>query len=111
MSGTDIAVTALLAIGCAAVLLSVIGVLLARNTYEGIHYMGPASTLGIGAVTAAILLSESVNGAGLKAILIFLVTFISSAVLAHALARSVRGNQTGTVRVRPSEQHPESGQR
>ncbi len=103
MTGLDIAVRLLLIVGTGAVVLSVTGVLLARNFYDRLHYLGPASTIGAVSIGAAVLVKESLNQAGIKAVLIAALLFLMNAVLTHATARAGRVQRHGELRLTREE--------
>ncbi len=103
MSGADLATAILLGIGVITVVASAIGVLLGRDFYERLQYMSPASSLGIGAIAAAVVVKESVNQAGIKAMIIAVVVFFTNSLLAHVTARAGRVRQYGKLDLRPEE--------
>jgi multicomponent Na+:H+ antiporter subunit G len=106
----EIAVAAMLLIAVLSVAVASLGVLLAEDPYTRLHYMAPAATLGVWAIAAAVLTRESVNQAGIKAILIALITFVMNAVLSHATARAARMQEFGNLETRPEEEeHLEGG--
>jgi len=85
----------LLAIGVAAVLLTAAGVVLSRNVYQRLHYLAPASTVGVICVALAILVHEGFSQAGVKAIITALILFVMNPVLTHATARAARVHERG----------------
>ncbi len=89
------AVAALLAIACAAVLVSVCGVLLSRNVYERLHFLAPAATIAVAAVALAILLREALSQAGVKAVIAGAILFVMNPILTHATARAARVHERG----------------
>ena len=88
MSIRELVVDALLVVAGAAALLSVAGVALMPGTHDRLHYLAPASAIGGAAVAAAVVLSESFNARGIKALLVFAGLVILNAVLTHATARA-----------------------
>lgn len=95
MAVSAIAIWVLLAIAMASFLLTAIGLLVFRDIYDRIQYTYPAGTLGVAAIVAAVVVQKSISQAGIKAILIGLVLFWSSAALSHAIARAARVRQFG----------------
>ena len=85
----------LLAAASAAVLLTACGVLLSRNVYQRLHYLAPASTIGVVCVAAAILLHEGWSQAAVKAAITALILFVMNPVLTHATARAARVSERG----------------
>lgn len=111
MSAPDAAVAVLLAIAVLSGAVSGIGILAARDAYERLHYMSPVATVGAWAIAAAVVVKESVNQAGIKAILIAALIFFMNSVLTHATARAARARQYGNLKIRPEEKRnrPEAG--
>jgi monovalent cation/proton antiporter MnhG/PhaG subunit len=91
----NIAVAVLLAVACASVVLTALGVLFSRNVYERLHYLAPAATVGVVAVAAAVVTREGVQQAGIKAVLAAVVLFLMNPILTHATARAARVHQQG----------------
>ncbi len=91
----NLAIAILLGIGGAAVLLTSAGMLVARGVLRRLHYLAPASTVGVAAVAAAILLHEGFDQAGIKAVLACGIVFVMNPVLTHATARAARVHQHG----------------
>jgi multicomponent Na+:H+ antiporter subunit G len=85
----------LLAVCGAAALMSSIGILMVRDFYERLHYMGPAGSVGTVAIAGALLLKEPFTSAGMKVILVAVLLVISNSVLTHATARAGRVHQIG----------------
>jgi multisubunit Na+/H+ antiporter MnhG subunit len=84
MSASDIAATALLAVGVAVELCCAVGVLWMRDAYDRLHYSGPASTVGAAAVAA-----EGLATISLKAILVAALLAVANAAVTHATARAM----------------------
>src|SRR3954454_7068710 len=92
------AVWVLLAIGVAAQLLGVLGVLVAADVYDRLHFTGPASILGPSALALAVVVDEGpLSQAGLKSILVALVLLTLSPVLVHATARAAFVHERGRL--------------
>ncbi len=88
MTATAVAVAVLLALGVGAVLLSSLGLLLMRDVFDRLHYLGPAATLGPLAVGAAVLVEHSSAQAVITVILIAGAMLLAAPVLTHATARA-----------------------
>lgn len=95
MAVSAIAIWVLLGIAMASFLLTAIGLLVRKNIYDRIQYTYPAGTIGVAAIVAAVVVQKSISQAGIKAILIGLILFWSSAALSHAIARAARVRQLG----------------
>lgn len=103
MTPAAIAAAALLLIAVLCVLVASLGVLLSRDPYTRLHYMAPVATLGIWSVAAAVLVTESVNQGGVKALLTAIIILFMNAVLSHATARAARVQQYGNLDILPEE--------
>ena len=89
MSVSQIAVWVLLAVGVAAQLLGVLGVLIAADVYDRLHFTGPASIFGPSALALAVVIDEGpLSQAGLKSMLVAVILLALSPVLVHATARA-----------------------
>jgi multicomponent Na+:H+ antiporter subunit G len=98
VSAGDVLVAILLAIGVAAQLTGVVGVLAARNVYDRLHFTGPASIFGPLALALAIVLDEGpVSQAGLKSMLVALLVLSLNPILVHASARAAFVRERGRI--------------
>jgi monovalent cation/proton antiporter MnhG/PhaG subunit len=94
----DVVVAVLLAIGVAAQLTGVVGVVVARNVYDRLHFTGPASIFGPLALAAAIVLDEGpFSQAGLKSLLVALLVLGLNPILVHASARAAFVRERGRL--------------
>jgi monovalent cation/proton antiporter MnhG/PhaG subunit len=93
-----LAVAALLTLGVGTELVCCVGVLVMRDAYDKLHYTAPATTVGSLAIAAAVLVSESLSQAGVKALLVFVALLVTNPVLTHATARAARVRQLGAWR-------------
>ncbi len=80
----------LLLIGVLAVLLSCIGLIVARDTYDRLHYLGPATSLGPVCIALATVAYFGLGQAGIKALLVAAVLLVTGPVVTHATARATR---------------------
>lgn len=88
---TEVAVWPLLAIGVVAQLIAVLGVLIAADVFDRLHFTGPASIFGPFCLALAIVIDEGpLSQAGLKSMLVALLLLALSPVLARHRARGVR---------------------
>ena len=85
----------LLGIAAAAVLLTACGVMFSRNVYQRLHYLAPASTVGVICVAAAILLHEGISQSAVKAVIAASILFVMNPILTHATARAARVHERG----------------
>ena len=97
MSATQIIATVLLALGVVLELFAVLGVVVMRDVFDRLHYVGLA---GYGAllIAVAILVRESWSLIGDKALATGAVLVLVSPVLVHTTARSLRTRVRGDWR-------------
>jgi multicomponent Na+:H+ antiporter subunit G len=93
----DVTVTVLLFAGVALAVLATLGVLLMRDAFERLHYLGPAS-LSAGCLAAAVVVRESFSLIGNKAIALAAFVLITSPVVAHVTARALFDAERGSRR-------------
>ena len=103
----EIAVAILLAAAAGVTLVSVFGVLVMHDPYQRLHYLGPTASLSAICVTAAVLVTEGLNQAGLKALLVAGLLLLMNAVLSHATARAARIRELGAWEPQPGEHVPQ----
>lgn len=104
MTWQSICADVLLALGVGIELLCCLGLLVARDVYDRLHFMGPATSVGPVLIAAAVVLEEALSTAGVKAILIALVLLCTGPTLTHAMARATRVNARGSWRPAAEEQ-------
>jgi len=93
----DVIVDVLLGIGAVVFILSSLGIVLMRTMYDKLHYLAPMSTVGAGAIVAAVVVQKGASWASAKAVLVSIILAVSSAVLTQATARAMaeRGRRLG----------------
>lgn len=106
MSWRHIVGTILLVGGCSLEVLAVLGVVVMRDLYDRLHYVGLA---GYGAllVAVAIVVRESFSLIGDKALLTAGVLVLLGPILVHATARSLRIRERGDWRGGAAVQPPQ----
>jgi multicomponent Na+:H+ antiporter subunit G len=98
LSVTEILVAALLAIGVALELTSVLGVLVGSNVYARLHFASPASTFTPLAMAIAVVLHYGpFSQAGVKSAIVAALIVLLGPALAHATARAARIRQKGGI--------------
>jgi multicomponent Na+:H+ antiporter subunit G len=87
-------VASLLALAVAAVAVSAVGVLVSRDAIDRLHYLGPATVVGGGAILLAVLLQEGASWVTARVAVIVVLLVVVGPVLGHATARAglVRGD-------------------
>ena len=104
LTGRRTAEVILLSVGVAAELLFALGVLLARDTFDRLHFSAAAGVAGQIPICAAVVVGAGLSATGVKALLIAGVLLVMNPILTHATARAARTRRFGEVRARPSEQ-------
>jgi multicomponent Na+:H+ antiporter subunit G len=100
-------VWALLTVGVAVQLLAVVGVLVAADVYDRLHFIGPGSIFGPFALALAIVLDEGpFSQAGLKSILVALLLLGLSPILVHATARAAFVQERGSLTLPETPEEP-----
>lgn len=95
---TAVLVWVLVAVGVAAQLAAVVGVLVAADVYDRLHFTGPASIFGPSCLALAIVIDEGpLSQAGLKSILVALLLLALSPILVHATARAAYVRERGSL--------------
>lgn len=105
----DVIAYTFLAVGIAAVLLSCIGVLVMPNVFDKLHLTAPATTIGALAIALAIVVKEGWDPSSLKAMIVFILLFVTNPVLTHATARAARIRQFGHWVALKAERVDEAG--
>lgn len=90
MTWQSAVIVVLLAIGVGVELLCSLGVLVISDVFNRLHYVGPATIVGLPAIAAAVVVAEGFSASGIKAMLIAVVVLATSPVLTHATARAAR---------------------
>jgi len=93
----------LLAVGLAVVLSSCIGLAVLDDPLDRLHLVTPASTLGVGATCAAVVVHDGLNASGYAAILLAFAVGVANPLISHAQARAI------VVRRRAAAQDPPRG--
>ncbi len=97
MSFSHLAATVLLILGCALEVFAVLGLVVMRNAFDRLHYVGLA---GYGAllIGIAIVIRESWSLIGDKALATGAVLVLVGPVLVHTTVRSLRRRERGDWR-------------
>ena len=101
---TEVVVWILVVLGTVVQVLSVLGLLLARDPYDRLHFTGPASTIAPVALALAVIVDEGpVTQAAVKSVLTALALVVLNGVLVHATARAARIREHGSWGLLPEE--------
>jgi multicomponent Na+:H+ antiporter subunit G len=90
----NVLVAVLLGASVAGVAVSAIGVLVARDAVDRLHYLGPATVVGGGGVLLAVAVQEGASWVTVRVAVIVALLVVVGPVLGHATARAglVRGD-------------------
>ncbi|MGH9293432.1 MAG: monovalent cation/H(+) antiporter subunit G [Acidimicrobiales bacterium] len=80
---------ALLVFGLGVIGISCIGMALLHDPLDRLHLVTPASTIGVIATSASIILRQGFSASGTAALLAAAVIAIGSPFVSHAVARSI----------------------
>lgn len=101
---THVIVYALLGVAVLVCLLSVLGVLLASDPFDGMHFTGPASSVAPIAIAIAVIVDDGpISQAGVKATLVALLLVFLNGIVVHATGRAIRIRRHQTWRLTPEE--------
>jgi monovalent cation/proton antiporter MnhG/PhaG subunit len=97
---TEVLVWVLLGLGVLPMLAGVLGVLVAADVYDRLHFIGPGSLFGPAAFALAVVVDEGpLSQAGLKSTLTALILVGLGPVLVHATARAAYVRERGRLAV------------
>lgn len=88
MQAADLAVDILLALGVAAELLCVAGVLVMRTTLDRLHYAAATTTVPAFLILAAVLVREHLTAGGIEAIAAVALLFVLNPAIVITTARA-----------------------
>ncbi len=75
--------------------IGVIGMLRMREPMQALHYLGLPASLGVVALTGAVLVETGISSTTLKTALIAVILLGINSVVAHATARAFRTRELG----------------
>jgi multisubunit Na+/H+ antiporter MnhG subunit len=81
-------VAVLLAVAVAGVTVSALGVLVARDAVDRLHYLGPATVAGSLGVGAAVAVQEGWSSVTARVAVLVVLLLVVGPVLGHATARA-----------------------
>lgn len=88
MHASDLAVDVLLALGVAAELLCVGGILVMRTTLDRLHYAAASTTVPAFLILAAVLVREHLSAGGIEAIAAVALLFLLNPAVVITTARA-----------------------
>lgn len=93
----------LLGVGTAATLWSCLGVLVAPGLFARLHYLSAVSTVGPGAIVAAVVVRYALSATGIKALIVLATLLVTGPILTHAIAYAGRLRRHGGLDIGASE--------
>jgi multisubunit Na+/H+ antiporter MnhG subunit len=87
---SNVAVDVLLALGVAGEAVCVLGVVVMRDTFDRLHYLGASTTVPAFCFLAAVLIREHVSAGGLEATAAVALLFLFFPVSLLAITRAAR---------------------
>jgi multicomponent Na+:H+ antiporter subunit G len=84
----DVVTWVLAGAGVAVQVFAALGVLLMRDAFDRLHYIG-TSSIGVPLICAAVIVAAGPSVIGLKALLVAGFLLVTSPVLAHTTARAL----------------------
>jgi multicomponent Na+:H+ antiporter subunit G len=87
VTGHDLAIDVLVALGVGTELLCCAGLVVMRDVYDRLHYAMAATTLPPFLLAAAVIVEEDWTQPGINALVVAVALFLINPVLAHAVAR------------------------
>jgi monovalent cation/proton antiporter MnhG/PhaG subunit len=101
VSATEVLVVVLLGFAVIMQLTSVVGILVARDVYDRLHFTGPASIFTPLALAVAVAIDFGpISQAGLKSILVAVLVICLGPALVHATARAAHIRESGRLDMR-----------
>lgn len=103
MTIQEIGVSVLLFIGVGITLICCVGLMVAPDTYDKLHFAGPVSSVAPVVMAGAVILEEALSQSGVKALLVAVALGVSGPVLTHATGRAARIREHGHFMAMPEE--------
>jgi multicomponent Na+:H+ antiporter subunit G len=93
----EAAVDVLVAAGVAAELLCCLGLTLARDGFDRLHFTGAGTTVPPLLIAAGVVVEEGLNQASINALLVAGLLLLLNPILVHATARAGRLTRAGEL--------------
>lgn len=103
MTIQEIVIVVLLFTGVGITLACCVGIWVMPDTYDQLHFAGPATSVAPIAVACAVIIEESLSQSGVKAVLAAAVVGVIGPVLTHATGRAARIREHGHFVALPEE--------
>jgi multisubunit Na+/H+ antiporter MnhG subunit len=103
MSPQQVVIDALLGLAVLVALGSVVGLVVARDDLDRLHFLAPASVVSPVLVAGAIVAREAFDGRAIKALLVAAFFLVLNPILSQATARAQRVREHGDWRLTKEE--------
>jgi multisubunit Na+/H+ antiporter MnhG subunit len=103
MSPQQLVIDALLGLAVLVALGSVVGLVVARDDLDRLHFLAPASVVSPVLVAGAIVAREAFDGRAIKALLVAAFFLVLNPILSQATARAQRVREHGDWRLTKEE--------
>jgi multicomponent Na+:H+ antiporter subunit G len=103
VSAHDLVVDALVIAGVTGELLCCLGLVVARDVFDRLHFAMASTTLPPFLIAAAVIVEEDWTQPGINALLVAAVLFLVNPMVAHATARAARARRFGQVEATDAE--------
>jgi multicomponent Na+:H+ antiporter subunit G len=100
----DIVVGVLLSGAVAVELACGLALFVVKDSFDRLHFLGPAATLGPLLVVSALVIENALSTNGVKAILAGALLLLTGPIVTHATARAARVRQYGHWQALPYEE-------
>jgi multisubunit Na+/H+ antiporter MnhG subunit len=103
MTGQQVLIDVLLGLAVLIAVGSAVGVVVARDHLDRLHFMAPASVVSPVLVAVAVVAREAFDGRALKALLVAAFFLVLNPILSQATARAARVREHGDWRLTQEE--------
>lgn len=103
MTVQQLAIDVLLGLAVTVAVASTVGVIVARDNLDRLHFLTPVAVVSTSLVAIAVVSREALDGRGLKAVLVAATLVILGPVLNQATARAIRVHRQGDWRLTEEE--------
>jgi multisubunit Na+/H+ antiporter MnhG subunit len=103
MTAQQVLIDVLLALAVLVAVGSTVGLIVARDDLDRLHYLAPASVVSPVLIATAVVAREAFDGRAIKAILVAGFFGVLNPILSQATARAARAREHGDWRLTPEE--------
>jgi multisubunit Na+/H+ antiporter MnhG subunit len=103
LTGQQILIDSLLGLAVLLAVGSVVGLIVARDDLDRLHFIAPASVVSPVLVAIAVVAREALDGRAIKALLVAAFFLVLNPILSQATARAHRVREAGDWRLSEEE--------